>query len=90
MSWPQAVGEKLGIGTFAGGILLGIILLAIFMFPIMMIARRRGTGFMAELIFGLAIFGFCIAVNWFPIWFIVILTFLVAILFAKKIKDVIT
>ena len=82
-----SLGEKLGIGAFAGGLLMGLIFEAVILFPLTMISRRKGSGYMAEMIFGLGVFGLNIAMGWWPVWMIIILCFLIALLFGKDIAD---
>ena len=87
-SFGTSLGEKLGIGDFAGNLLMGLIILLVLMFPIIMISRRRGSGFMAEMIFGIATMCFNIAVGFWPPWILIIVCFLIALLFADKIADI--
>jgi len=87
----EALGEKLGVGTFAGGLIASAILLMMFIMPVALINRSRkgGGGPMAELFIGLTILGVCVAITWFPIWIFVLLCFLVAVMFSDKITGVI-
>jgi len=87
----EALGERLGVGTFAGGLIASAILLMMFIMPVALINRSRkgGGGPMAELFIGLTILGVCVAITWFPIWIFVLLCFLVAVLFSDKITGVI-
>jgi hypothetical protein len=81
----QLLGEKLGLGAFAGGMLMGLILTVIILFPVTLIARRKGGGFLPEMLAGFAIFGMNIAFGWWPIWMLIILAFLVALLYGPQI-----
>jgi len=87
----EALGEKLGVGTFAGGLIASAILLMMFIMPVALINRSRkgGGGPMAELFIGLTILGVCVAITWFPVWIFVLLCFLVAVMFSDKITGVI-
>lgn len=83
-SFGEILGEKLGIGTFAGGLLMGLIVLAIFLIPLAMISIKRGN-FLMAMIGGISVYGFNVAVGWFPVWMFIILVFLIVLLFGKKI-----
>jgi len=83
---PEQLGIRLGVGTFAGGILASVILLMICVLPIALISRKRGTGsIMAELIVGLAVLGGCVAMAWFPVWIFILLILLISLFFSNKI-----
>ena len=85
----EALGERLGVGTFAGGLIASVIFLMMTVFPVAMINRSRkgGGGFMAELIVGMAVLGVCVAVTWFPVWIFVLLAFMIALLFSGKLTE---
>ncbi len=87
---PEALGEKLGVDAFAGGLLASAILILIFILPTTMLLRgSRHTTLivMALLIF---LYGFCVAISWIPVWTVIVFTFILSLLFAKDIKGVIT
>lgn len=83
----EALGERLGVGTFAGGLIASAILLMMGILPVALINRSRkgGGGPIAELFLGMVILGVCVAITWFPLWIFVLLCFLVALLFSDKI-----
>jgi len=85
---PIVLGERLSVGTFAGGLIASSIVLMMTLLPVTIINRSRkgGGGIIAELIIGLAILGVCVAITWFPIWIYVLLCFLVALLFNGEIR----
>ena len=87
----EQLGERLGVGTFAGGLIASAILLMIFILPVALINRSRkgGGGPVAELFLGLAILGVCVAITWFPVWIFVLLCFLTALMFSDKITGII-
>jgi len=87
----EALGERLGVGTFAGGLIASSILLMMTILPIALINRSRkgGGGPIAELFMGMVILGVCVAITWFPVWIFVLLCFLVALLFSDKITELI-
>lgn len=87
----EQLGERLGVGTFAGGLIASSILLMMGILPVALINRSRkgGGGPMAELFIGLTILGVCVAITWFPLWIFVLLCFIIAVLFGKQITGVI-
>jgi len=87
----EALGERLGVGTFAGGLIASAILLMMTILPVALINRSRkgGGGPMAELFIGLTILGVCVAITWFPVWIFVLLCFLTAIMFSDKLRGAI-
>jgi len=87
----EQLGIRLGVGTFAGGLIASSILLMMGILPIALINRSRkgGGGPMAELFVGLTILGVCVAITWFPVWVFVLLCFLTALMFSDKITGII-
>ena len=82
----EALGERLGVGTFAGGLIASSILLIMGILPVALINRSRkgGGGPIAEIFIGMVILGVCVAITWFPIWIFVLLCFLIALMFSDK------
>jgi hypothetical protein len=80
----QLLGERLGLTAFQGGLLMGVIVLVIIIFPVTLISRRKGGGVLVELIAGVGIFGLNIAFGWWPIWMIIILAFLAALIYGPR------
>jgi len=85
---PQALADKMGIPLFATELLCSGILLFIFILPITLLSRKRGTSPIAELMVGLVILGVCLALGWIPVWILFMLGLLVALMYAKQIKGV--
>lgn len=73
---PQQVATQFNISLFSAQILTSTVVLMLVLLPLIVFRRGR-TGY-AELIVGLPIMGFLIAVGWLPFWFLVILAFLTA------------
>lgn len=86
----EALGEKLGVSIFAGGLICSAILLMMFILPVALINRsRKGGGTpMAELFTGMTVLGVCVAITWFPVWIFVLIILLIALMFSDKIKGV--
>jgi len=87
---PQWLATQLGIPEFAGGILAFILLMLMTVLPFAIIARGRKAGFIPELALSLGVMGLCIALEWLPYWFLLILGMLVALMFSGKMRDLIT
>lgn len=87
---PQALSDKMGIPLFAGQLLCSGILLFLFLLPLAVLTRKRGASWLAELIVGFVIMGVCIALQWLPYWFLIILSVLIALMFAGKMRGWIT
>lgn len=87
----EALGEQLGVGTFAGGLIASAILLMMTVLPVALInrSRRGGGGPIAEIFIGMTILGVCVAITWFPVWVFVLLAFIIALLFSDKITGII-
>jgi len=88
----EALGERLGVGTFAGGMIASAILLMMCILPVALINRSRkgGGGPIAELFLGIVVLGVCVAITWLPFWFLLILCLLIALMFSGKMRDYIT
>jgi len=82
---PQNLADKMGIPLFAGQLLCSTIILLIFVLPTALIARKKNASPIAELMLGLCIMGFCLALGWLPYWILLILVMLVAFMYADKI-----
>jgi len=87
---PYRVSESLDIDLLAGQLLCSIILMMICILPITIIARSKHASFVPELAVTFVTMGFCIAIDWLPVWFFLVLSMLVALMFAGKMRDVIT
>ncbi len=85
---PQALGEKLGIGTFAGGLLACCILILIVVLPSAMLLRGSRHTTIVVLAEILALYSFCTAIVWIPVWTLIVLCFILALIFAKDIKGI--
>ena len=84
MEAPERLGSALGIGTFAGGLLITVIIEASVFIIIGVALRRRFTAFETVML-SFPVLGFCTATGWFPAWFLVLLVLIVALMFSDKI-----
>jgi len=85
---PQNLADATGIPLFAGKLLCSAILLFMFILPLVVLTRRKGTGYIAELFVGFMVMGVCVALQWLPYWIIIVLLLIVAGTYASKIKGV--
>jgi len=89
MDVPEAVGESFGIPeanrAFVGGIFMSMILFLALVLPTLLLRNKAPTFFMSFLVLS-----FCVAVNWLPIWMMVVVILLIASMFASKMKRVFT
>jgi len=74
LALPTALGNALGIGAFAGGILLTLIIL--FSFLSLPIYKKNVN---AIIILSILILGFAVVVQWLSIFFLIIIILIVAL-----------
>jgi hypothetical protein len=86
---PAQLGERLGVGEFAGGLICSVILLMMTVFPTALLnrSRRGGGGPIAELIIGIATLSICIAIGWLPTWILLIMILLVVALLSGNLRE---
>ena len=82
LNLPEQLGNAWGISTFAAGIFMSTIMFFTFLFPLI-IWRKSG---LIVLIVGFGIMGFCIAVGWLPYWIMLLISLLIAAMYASTIK----
>jgi len=87
---PYRVADSLNIDLFAGQILCSVIFMMICLLPITIIARSKHASFVPEIAITFVTMGFCVSIEWLPVWFFLVLSLLVALMFAGKMRDVIT
>jgi len=88
---PTQLSEQLGIPIFAGQILASSILMFIPLLCISLLARgRHKHAWVAEMFTGFMFLSFSVALGWCPYWLLIILTLLVALMFAGQMRDLIT
>lgn len=79
---PEQLASAWGITEFAAGLFMSTLLCLAFLFPIAMWKR---TSF-APLIVGFGVMSFCIAIGWLPYWLMLLISLLIASVYASKIK----
>jgi len=90
MDFPTQLATQLGIPTFAGQILASSIILALFMFPTLFLTRNfKIPASLSILIMGFISMSLCVALGWLPIWTFMIISLVIALLYAKQILGII-
>jgi len=84
------VGVALTTTTFAGQLICSAILMMCTVLPITIIARSKKAGFIPEIATVFVSMGVCIAIGWLEPWFLLIVSLLVALMYAGKARNAIT
>lgn len=79
---PAQLGARLGIGSTGGGIVLSIIILLASVLPVAI----WGKSFLVPVIVGVCVLGFLTFMGWLPFWIMLIVTLLIAGLWASGIS----
>lgn len=79
LALPEDLGSALGIGTFAGGILLTLIIL--FTFISLPIYKKNVN---AIIILSVLVLGFAVVIQWLSIFFLIIIILLIAVGITEK------
>lgn len=82
---PGQLASAWGISEFAAGIFISTILFFAFLFPLIIWSKVG----LITLIVGFSIMGFCIAVGWLPYWIMILVSFLIAAMYAGRIKKMV-
>lgn len=82
--FPNWLADALGIPLLAGQLLASACVLACILLPFAFYERRS---FWATIIIGLVVFAFLVALGWLPTWLMLLLTLLVAGLFAFRFSN---
>jgi len=85
--FPTRLSEMLGINEFAGELLASTLLMALFLFPAMMIARGSANQTYIILFVGFSVMGICIALGWLPYFMLLVIVLIVALMFAGKMRE---
>lgn len=83
---PQRLGDSLGMSLLAGQMIASSIVLALFLFPTMLLTKKSGQQGMAVIIMSFMVMGSLVAFGWLNIWFLLVTALLVALLFAGKMR----
>lgn len=86
MQLPEKLSEALGIPVFASQLLLCSIFLFMFLLPLAIWGKTS----LPVIIVGFSVMGTLIALGWLPYWFLLIISLIVALIYAKEIKNLLT
>jgi len=82
--FDDRMGDALGIGAFGGGLLVSLIILFIVLGCLGAISKRRPSNLETTVV-AIAVFSFCIAAGWFPVWSVIFVLMVIAFLFGKTV-----
>lgn len=89
-SFPDNLARQLGIEVYAGNILASLIVIALFVFPTLFLQKKFNTSPLISLAMVFISLGFCVAVGWLDIFFMLIFGMITALMFAGKMRDLIS
>lgn len=87
--FPTKLAEQLGTSSFVGNLIATGLMLMLFLMPTIIFVRGASQD-KALLLVGIVVLGISVGLGWLPFWFMVMLTFGIAVLFAKTIKGAIS
>ena len=86
MDFPQKLSDAIGIPVLASQLLICTVFLFAFLLP----CAIWGKTSLPAIIIGFSLMGFLIAVTWLPYWFLLLISLIVALIYAKELKTLIT
>jgi hypothetical protein len=86
MDLPQHFADAFNIPLFPAQIFTTGIIMMIFMLPIAIWSKT----IVPPIFVGFVVMGLCVALTWLPVWFLVVSAMLVALMFAGKMRDLIS
>jgi hypothetical protein len=72
------LGLALGIGEFAGGLLATSLVMALFLFPTLILVKGKANQLYAILFVGFSVMGVCVTIGWLPYWIFLIIILIIA------------
>ncbi len=87
--FKENLADKWNMTEFASGIFLSVIFMSIFLFPTLLFSAKNGNGILPSTFVGIGTMSFCIAIEWLDKWFLLVIAFIIAILLADKIKNIV-
>lgn len=82
MEFPEYLSAAIGIPVLASQLLISTVFLFAFLLP----CAIWGKTSLPAIIVGFSLLGFLIAVAWLPYWFLLLISLIVALIYAKEIK----
>ena len=86
---PYRVADSLNTDLFAAQLICSSIFMMIGMLPIAIITRSKHASWIPEVAITLVIMGVCIGIGWLPVWFLLIMSMLVALMLGLRIRGMI-
>lgn len=83
---PSRIASLLGIDVFTAGILASLFAMLMFILPVLIFSKNV----FAVIIIGLSTMGFLTALTWLPFWLFLIVTLVIALMFAGQMREWIT
>jgi len=87
---PTQVAAHLMINVFTAGLICSAVLFIICLLPMTIVTRSKRSSWIPELCLSLILLGFCVAMTWLPIFFIIAPCIIIALMFSGKMRDLIT
>jgi len=88
--FPAALARQFGISEYAGNILASAIAIAFFVFPTLFLQKKYNFSPIISILMGFVIMGFCTAVGWLDIFFMLLMCMITALMFSGKMRDLIS
>lgn len=82
------MGVQLGIGDLAGGVLMSLIFMSLFLFPVLFLCRSNPT--IPAMFTGVGSMVACVVFGWLPAWIMLLVFVAVSLMFASSARDWIT
>lgn len=87
MDLDDQVASALGVSTFISGLIISTILNFMFLLPLAYLCSGKNKNpVLPCLIIGLPLDGTCVALGWLPVWIMLIICMLVALMFASSMR----
>lgn len=82
-TFPEYLAEKLGVDVFIGRLIAACIILGLCLFPTLALTRNP----LSHLFMGMIALCITTALGWVPVWVLLVISMLVAMLFSSKIRN---
>lgn len=87
---PDRVAEHMVLDLFPAQMLCCGVMLLLCLIPTTIIARSKKSSWIPELAVTIIVLGFQVSVGWLNVFFLVIISFIIALMFAGKMREFIT
>lgn len=86
---PYRLALNLNIDTFSGQLICSLILIMVCILPVTIIARSKKASWVAETATAIGVFGVCVAIDWLPVWSLLVLCIIIALMVAGRFRGMI-